>query len=372
MHLPWCLRKCPYCDFNSHTARGALPESDYVAALLRDLDAELAALDEREVRSVYLGGGTPSLFGGNAVAALLDGIRARLPLAADAEITLEANPGAADAARFEGYLNAGVNRLSIGVQSFDDAALTRLGRIHDGAAARHSIEAAHMAGFANLNVDLMFALPGQILSGAVADARTAMELAPTHISAYQLTLEPGTAFHRSPPRLPDDDAAFDMQLAVERTLAEAGYERYEVSAYAQRDHQCTHNRNYWEFGDYLGIGAGAHGKHSAADGVRRTWKVRSPTRYLASAGSSAACGAADVPEAALGFEFMMNALRLKDGVPTALFHERTGLPLATIEEPLAAARTAGWLATSSERLRPTQAGYRFLDSMLQLFLVDSG
>jgi oxygen-independent coproporphyrinogen-3 oxidase len=367
VHLPWCVRKCPYCDFNSHAARGAVPENAYLDALLRDLDRERREVRGRPIETVFLGGGTPSLFSPAAIARLLDGVRGAL--VAGAEITLEANPGTVDAGRFAGYRRAGVNRLSLGVQSFDDDKLAALGRIHGRAEALRAAEAAHSAGFDNFNLDLMFGLPGQTVEQALADIAQALAFEPPHLSVYQLTLEPNTAFHADPPVLPAEDAIFEMQQGIERRLAAAGYDHYEVSAYARPGRECRHNLNYWRFGDYLGIGAGAHGKLSTPEGVVRRWKLKHPRDYLAHAGTAAAVGgeqrlAADD----LIAEFMMNALRLTQGVPAALFESRTGLALARVEQALRAGERAGLLQRRAGTIAPTANGRRFLNELLLDFL----
>ncbi len=369
IHVPWCVRKCPYCDFNSHALRGKLPESDYVEALLRDLELDLPRVWGRRLHSVFLGGGTPSLLSPDAVDRLLAGVRARLPLAPDAEITLEANPGASDVERFAGYRAAGVNRLSIGIQSFDNTQLAALGRIHGRDEALHAAEAARLAGFANFNLDLMFGLPGQSPEAALADVRTAMALAPAHLSAYQLTLEPNTPFHAMPPPLPNDDALAAMQEAIEQTLASGGFNHYEVSAYAKSGQECAHNRNYWEFGDYLGIGAGAHGKITGHDGILRLARRKQPQDYLAQAGTTQVLAETRrlTPDEAV-FEFMLNALRLVEGVPLTLFSERTGLPLAVVETALAQAIRRGMLEERNDVLRPTVLGQHFLNDLIGLFL----
>ena len=375
VHLPWCVRKCPYCDFNSHALRGVAPYAEYAQTLLADLDADLRAHTDavrgRPLVSVFFGGGTPSLFAPDRIAAILDGVAARLPLAADAEITLETNPGAVEHGRFDGYRAAGVNRLSFGVQSFDDAKLAALGRIHSAAEAERAIKEAQDAGCANLNLDLMYALPEQTLDGALADLEHALTLAPAHVSHYQLTLEPNTLFAAHPPPLPDDDTAYAMQEACQTRLAAAGYAQYEVSAYARPGRESTHNRNYWAFGDYLGIGAGAHGKITdAGTGViLRSAKLKVPERYLARAASGGTFGSVHAVAAdERAFEFMLNALRLVDGVPLALFAQRTGLDAATIAAPLAAARRQGWLNDDPATLQPTPLGLRFHNDLLALFL----
>ncbi|WP_243048576.1 radical SAM family heme chaperone HemW [Dyella sp. RRB7] len=376
VHMPWCVKKCPYCDFNSHGLRGDPPPyAAYVDALLADLDADLrdfgAAASGRPVHSIFFGGGTPSLFAPELIDRFLDGVRSRLPLVEGAEITLETNPGTVEHGRFDGYLAAGVNRLSFGIQSFDDDKLRRLGRIHSAGEAEAAVKSAQDAGYANINLDLMYALPEQALEGALADVERAVALQPTHVSHYQLTLEPNTAFAANPPPLPDDDHAWAMQEACEQRLAEAGYAQYEVSAYAQADRRCVHNLNYWRFGDYLGIGAGAHGKLSdtATGTVRRRWKTRHPKAYLAAPGGPERIGG-DAPVAPdeLPFEYMLNALRLIDGVPMADFTQRTGLPDERIATALAAARQRGWLAESPSLLRTTPLGQRFLNDVIAAFL----
>ncbi|MDS4031354.1 MAG: radical SAM family heme chaperone HemW [Candidatus Contendobacter sp.] len=371
VHFPWCVRKCPYCDFNSHEARGSIPESAYVDALLMDLEQDWPCAGARSVESVFVGGGTPSLFSPEALERLMTGLRARLPLRPDAEFTLEANPGAVERGRFAEFRAAGVNRLSIGAQSFDDEQLRRLGRIHDRRAAFAAAEAARAAGLDNFNLDLMFGLPGQTVARALADIAAAVALQPAHLSHYQLTIEPNTAFHQSPPTLPDDETTDIIQQRVQAELARHGYERYEVSAYAQTGWRCRHNLNYWEFGDYLGIGAGAHGKltDSATGRIHRLWKRKHPRDYLASAGTPARIGGdAPIRETDLPVEFLMNALRLVEGVPAELFTERTGLPLAALEPGLDRARERGLMVLDADRLRPTELGLRFLNDLLQEFM----
>ena len=375
IHLPWCVRKCPYCDFNSHAAPQALPEQAYVDALLRDLDGEVAAVGEREVQSIFLGGGTPSLFSPDAIARLLAGVRERLRVAADVEITLEANPGTVEQARFEGYRHAGVNRLSIGIQSFAPAQLRALGRIHGRDEALRAAQAARDAGFDNFNLDLMYGLPEQSPEGALADLEQAIELNPTHISHYQLTLEPNTLFHARPPRLPDDDTLFEMQVACQELLARTGYAQYEVSAYAQPGRRCRHNLNYWLFGDYLGIGTGAHGKLTDCERgtIERAWKLKHPREYLARAGTPAACGCRQrLTPADAVFEFALNALRLNEGFPRALYHARTGLPWEPFAAPVEQAVARGWLTMTDEWIRPTTEGRLFLNELLELFLPPDG
>ncbi len=365
VHIPWCVRKCPYCDFNSHERGGALPEREYVAKLLADLEGLLPFVWGRRLVSVFIGGGTPSLFSPESIDALLSGVRARLPLEPIAEITLEANPGTVEAARFRGFRDAGVNRISLGVQSFDDAMLSALGRIHSAAEARRGVEAA-LASFDNVNLDLMYGLPAQTLEMARSDIRQALDCGVPHLSAYQLTIEPNTAFYSRPPQLPEHDVSADMQLAVEETLAGAGYEHYETSAFARPGHRCRHNVNYWEFGDYLGIGAGAHGKVSFPDRVTRHERIKQPRDYLAAAVTVAK--ESTVAPAELPFEFMLNALRLVEGFALALFEERTGLPLTAVQAQLAEAERKGLIERDWQRLRPTERGRLFLNELLGLFV----
>ncbi|PXV59612.1 coproporphyrinogen III oxidase, anaerobic [Dyella jiangningensis] len=376
VHMPWCVKKCPYCDFNSHGLRGEPPPYDgYIDALFADLDADLHdfgdAVHGRTVHSIFFGGGTPSLFAPALIDRFLDGVRRRLPLAQDAEITLETNPGTVEHGRFDGYLAAGVNRLSFGIQSFDDAKLSRLGRIHSASEAETAVKSAQDAGYRNINLDLMYALPEQTQEGALADVARAVALQPTHISHYQLTLEPNTAFAANPPPLPDDDHAWAMQEACEQQLGAAGYRQYEVSAYARPDRRCVHNLNYWRFGDYLGIGAGAHGKitDAARGEVIRRWKTRHPKAYLSAPGSKERIGGSGaVAGDELPFEYMLNALRLIDGVPMADFAERTGLPVERIADAMAQARRKGWLTDSPDRLQTTALGQRFLNDVISGFL----
>jgi putative oxygen-independent coproporphyrinogen III oxidase len=370
VHLPWCMRKCPYCDFNSYEARGALPDLEYVDALLQDLRSEWPLAQGRRIETVFLGGGTPSLFSGEAVARLLDGIRAQTVLAVDAEITLEANPGAIDAARFAAFRGAGVNRLSIGIQSFRDEQLRGLGRVHDAEEAERAVATAKAAGFASVNLDLMYGLPGDTVAGSVADLERALALEPSHISWYQLTLEPNTAFERRPPRLPDDEVVTAIEHEGRALLAAHGYGRYEISAYARAGQRCRHNVNYWQFGDYLGLGAGAHGKVTLPDegAIVRRAKARNPRTYRQQAGTAAAVveeRVATPPQAAL--EFLMNALRLLDGVPGAMFEARAGQPLAAIAAQCSAAVAHGWLAPDAAELRATTVGLEKLNRLLELF-----
>ncbi|KAB2900670.1 MAG: radical SAM family heme chaperone HemW [Dokdonella sp.] len=376
IHIPWCVRKCPYCDFNSHAQRGALPVDAYIDALLADLDRDLrehaGAIGARALHSVFFGGGTPSLFMPAAIARILDGVAARIELPSTAEITLETNPGTVEHGRFDDYRAAGVNRISLGVQSFDDAALRRLGRIHGADEARRAARAAQDAGLANLNLDLMYALPRQTLAGALADIEQAIALEPAHISHYQLTLEPNTLFAVRPPPVPDEDSAWDMQESCQAALAAAGYAQYEVSAYARAASRCcAHNLNYWRFGDYLGIGAGAHGKlgSGVAPRIVRTSKYKIPRSYLDHATRGEALGTSmEVATSELPFEFMLNALRLNEGVERTLFGERTGLDEAVIAAPLARARARGWLGEDPMRIAASEAGRRFLNDVIGLFL----
>ncbi|HSG67044.1 MAG TPA: radical SAM family heme chaperone HemW, partial [Gammaproteobacteria bacterium] len=345
VHLPWCVHKCPYCDFNSFELRGALADAGYVDALLRDLDFELPLVARREIVSIFIGGGTPSLFGGPAIARLLDGVRARLRVPSGCEITLEANPGAVEAQRFAAYRAAGVNRLSIGAQSFRSTQLEALGRVHGVNEIGDAVALARAAGFDNLNLDLMYGLPEETLAGALADLEHALAFEPEHLSWYQLTLEPNTAFHRRPPPLPDDELVTQIESAGRELLARRGYTRYEVSAYAQPGRRCRHNLNYWQFGDYVGLGAGAHGKLTRADGtIERRSRLHNPRSYQAGAGRGE-CVRVDRIERVedLRLEFLMNALRLTEGVPRTLFAERTGLTLDPAQGALSAAIEQGWL-----------------------------
>jgi oxygen-independent coproporphyrinogen-3 oxidase len=372
VHIPWCVQKCPYCDFNSHEARGEIPEADYVAALIADLEAALPLIWGRKVSSIFFGGGTPSLLSGAALDELLTAIRTRLPLLPDAEVTLEANPGTVEAAKFAAFRAAGINRLSLGIQSFNPAHLKALGRIHGGDEARRAIEIA-AAHFDNFNLDLMYGLPGQTLDEALHDVDTALAFAPTHLSCYQLTLEPNTAFAARPPELPESDICADMQEAIEERLAAAGFTHYETSAFAQPGRQCRHNLNYWTFGDYLGIGAGAHGKLTLHDGrqweVRRQMRWKQPKQYLAQMTQGAPIQEEFSVEAAdLPFEFMMNALRLNQGFEPDLFEMRTSLPLIAIENELRDAERQGLIERQPLRIAPTRQGQRFLNRLLETFI----
>ncbi len=369
VHLPWCTRKCPYCDFNSH-ASSDFPEGAYVDAVLADLDHEVPRVADRVVESVFIGGGTPSLFSVAAIGSLLDGIRTRVNIAADCEINLEANPGSAEADRFAGYLDAGVNRLSIGVQSFDDAALKQIGRIHDARAAHRALELAQAAGIERINIDLMYGLPGQSWQAAVADVEQALGHGVSHLSHYELSIEPNTLFHRFPPQRPDEDAIWQMHTHSVAIVEAAGLRRYEISAYARPGAECRHNLNYWGFGDYLGIGAGAHGKLSDAvcGVVERSVKHRHPRRYLASRGIGDYEAERRVVAATqLPLEFMLNAARLLGGFSEVLFEARTGLPAASIAAPLRQAEARGLIDCDHGAIRPTPLGTRFLNDFLLLF-----
>ena len=371
VHFPWCVRKCPYCDFNSHEAAGgvaAIPEARYLDALRADLDAALPLIWGRRIVSIFFGGGTPSLISAAGLDRLLSELRARLPLEPSCEITLEANPGTFEAAKFGSFREAGVNRLSIGVQSFSDEQLHRLGRVHDRAQAVAAIEAAQRD-FDNLNLDLMYALPGQSMDEMCADIDFALQFAPPHLSLYQLTLEPNTVFAKYPPQLPDEDAAAAMHEWIEERMTGAGYEHYEVSAYARPGRMCRHNLNYWQFGDYLGIGAGAHSKISFPGRILRQARLRQPAGYIEGALRGAPLAeSAEVRRGDLAFEFMLNGLRLNAGVPVRLFTERTGLPMSALEPALQKAEERGLLQTVIERIAPTDLGRRFLSDLQSLFL----
>ncbi len=368
VHVPWCVRKCPYCDFNSHEARGELPERRYVAALTADLEQALPAVWGRRVHSVFFGGGTPSLLSAAALDEILSMIRARVALSADAEITLEANPGTFEAQKFAEFRALGINRLSVGIQSFNPEHLQRLGRIHDDREALRAVVIAR-ATFDNFNLDLMYARPGQTLEQAQDDIREALAFAPAHLSAYHLTIEPNTWFHRHPPQLPGDELSADMQERIEEQLEQAGYAHYETSAFARPGSECRHNLNYWRFGDYLGIGAGAHSKLSLPQRVFRQMRCKQPREYMERAlRGEPVQEQHDVEVADLPFEFMMNALRLVQGFPARLFDERTGLPLATALLQLERAEALGLIQRDHQRIAPTLRGQRFLNELLQLFL----
>jgi oxygen-independent coproporphyrinogen-3 oxidase len=371
VHLPWCLRKCPYCDFNSHEVKDGFPQYDYVDALIQDLEHELPRVWGRKINSMFIGGGTPSLFAPEAIDGLLSSIRARVPLLPDAEITLEANPGTVEQGRFAEYRAAGVNRLSIGVQSFQPDLLERIGRVHGPREAIRAAEQAHAAGFDSFNLDLMFGLPGQSPAAAQKDVATAIDLEPGHISYYQLTIEPNTYFHKHEPVLPDDDSIWRMQVDAQAVLARRGFAQYEVSAYARSGKRCKHNLNYWTFGDYVGIGAGAHGKVTDVNArrIRRTWKVKNPRDFVAGVPRVTHVGGdnAVLPRDVVA-EFMMNALRLVDGFDLRLFPERAGLPLAVTEAALREAERRELAQRVDGRCLPTERGQRYLNDLLQLFL----
>lgn len=368
MHIPWCVRKCPYCDFNSHAAGPQLPEDEYVAALLADLDEDFEQVRGRRLGSIFFGGGTPSLFSAQALERIVEGLEKRVGFTEDIEITLEANPGTFEQAKFRDYRQLGINRLSIGVQSFQADKLKALGRIHDGDEAIRAADMARAAGFENFNLDLMHGLPGQSLDDALSDLRTAIAQQPTHLSWYQLTVEPNTEFWSRPPVLPEDDTLWDIQEAGQALLAEQGYAQYETSAYAQPGRQARHNLNYWTFGDFLGLGAGAHGKISRPDGrILRRWKTRLPKDYL-DPGKRFRAGEKLLETQELPFEFLMNVLRLTDGVPALLFTQRTGLPLEQLAEARREAEARGLLAADPQRLVATPKGQLFLNDLLQLFL----
>lgn len=363
IHIPWCVRKCPYCDFNSHELRGAFPEREYVAALIRDLEMALPLIWGRRVYTVFFGGGTPSLLSGESVEEILRQVRMLLTLDPGAEITLEANPGTVEMGRFAAYRDAGVNRLSLGIQSFNCAHLKALGRIHSADDGRRAIEMAQCH-FDNLNLDLMYALPNQSLEQALHDLRIALSLAPQHLSCYHLTLEPNTLFHLNPPPLPDDDVSCDMQQGIEELLEAHGYQHYETSAFAQPKKQSRHNLNYWQFGDYLGLGAGAHSKLSFPDRIIRQTRYKQPHEYM----QKTAPIQNEVSVNDLPFEFMMNALRLNEGIDSTLFEERTSLPLYSIRRELEVAEKRGLLERNFRRIAPTRLGQRFLNDLLEIFL----
>lgn len=368
IHIPWCVQKCPYCDFNSHAVREEIPEEAYVAALLDDLEQELKEISIRPLQSIFIGGGTPSLFSAAMINTLLNQVEQQISFAPDIEITMEANPGTFEQEKFRGYREAGVNRLSLGIQSFADRQLTALGRIHSG---QEAIKAAGVARklFDNMNLDLMHGLPGQSTEQALQDLQIAASLKPDHISWYQLTIEPNTEFHARPPSLPVDETLWDIQERGQLFLAEAGYAQYEISAYAQAGKQARHNLNYWQFGDYIGIGAGAHGKVTQENGtILRRWKQKQPKAYML---VDKRLGGSETLEAdALPFEFMLNALRLTEGVDSALFPSRTGLDLSTLAPIAEKARKMGLLDTDPSRLAPTQQGRLFLNNLLEMFLDD--
>lgn len=368
VHIPWCVKKCPYCDFNSHAAGPTLPEEEYVDALLADLDNDLSQVHGRPLTSIFFGGGTPSLFSAKALGRLLQGVERRVAFAADIEITLEANPGTFEQAKFRDYRSLGINRLSIGVQSFQEAKLKALGRIHNGNEAIRAADMARAAGFDNFNLDLMHGLPDQSIEDALFDLRTAIAQQPTHLSWYQLTMEPNTVFWSQPPQLPEDDLLWDIQEAGQALIAAEGYAQYEVSAYAQPGKAARHNLNYWAFGDFLGIGAGAHAKLSQPDGsISRSWKTRLPKDYL-DASKAFSAGVRPLGADELPFEFLMNVLRLTDGVASELFTQRCGLPLSLLAEARSEAQQRGLMLADPQRLVATREGQLFLNDLLQHFL----
>lgn len=370
IHLPWCERKCPYCDFNSHEA-GTIPEIDYVTALLHDLEQDLPLIWGRSIESIFIGGGTPSLFSGDAIDTLFSGLRALLNLNPGIEITIESNPGSADIEHFRAYRETGINRLSIGVQSFNDAFLKSLGRIHDSALAFHAFDSARVAGFDNINIDLMYGLPTQTLSQALADIQQAIDLGPEHISHYQLTIEPNTLFHHQIPEgMPDDELSWEQQCQSQTLLAKTGYQQYEISAYSQNGRACQHNLNYWHFGDYLGIGAGAHGKITLGgeNRVLRRVRQRQPQAYLRNLGYDSIIDQKQLENADLVFEFMLNSLRLSNGFETRLFTENTGLSLSEILPTLQIARDKGLIDFNASRICPSERGFQYLNDLQALFL----
>lgn len=379
IHIPWCLKKCPYCDFNSHAVRGdqsQIPEEEYVVALIRDLESALPNVWGRRLSSVFFGGGTPSLFSAKAIDTILTAVRTLLPLEHFSEITMEANPGTVEAQKFADFRAAGINRLSVGIQSFNAKHLKALGRVHDDLEARQAVDAA-LRNFDNINLDLMYALPDQTLEEARSDIDTACALGVSHISAYHLTLEPNTLFYRYPPRLPNDELAAEMQAMIEQTAVKNRFINYEISAFAQQGKSSQHNMNYWSFGDYLGIGAGAHSKISFADKIMRQMRVKQPREYLAKAGQANTVTDSviqtqhNLSRADRGFEFMMNALRLTDGFATEVFYERTGLPITTIQRQLDEAERRELIVRDHREIKPTLAGRRFLNDLLQIFLPEN-
>jgi putative oxygen-independent coproporphyrinogen III oxidase len=373
VHMPWCVRKCPYCDFNSHTVPDQMPQQQYIAALLDDLEQDLPVVRSRSLGSIFFGGGTPSLFAPEAIDEFLTGVRARIACDEEIEVTLEANPGTIEHGRFAGYRAAGVTRVSLGAQTFSESQLQRLGRIHGANDIHRAVDELIAAGLDNFNIDLMYALPGQELQHAIDDVRAAIALRPAHLSHYQLTLEPGTVFYHRPPELPDQDASWEMQLACQEVLAVAGFAQYEVSAYARAGRECRHNLNYWRFGDYIGIGAGAHGKLTDVDQgqVIRTIRHRQPREYLRQSGLARASERRMVAAAELPLEFMLNALRLTEGFDIGDFEARTGISRAEIAATLAAAQARGLLTRTANRWQPTALGRQFLNDLQSLFLPDT-
>jgi oxygen-independent coproporphyrinogen-3 oxidase len=367
VHIPWCVRKCPYCDFNSHAAGERLPEKEYINALLSDLENDLPQVWGRRLISIFIGGGTPSLFSPESLDQLLSGVRARLQCVSDMEITLEANPGTFEQSKFKEFRALGINRLSIGVQSFENSKLQALGRIHDGREAIRAVETAHYAGFDNFNLDLMFGLPFQTIEQGLKDLRTAIDLQPTHVSWYQLTIEPNTLFANKPPVLPEDDLIWELQQQGQLLLAENEFGQYEISAYAKQNRQCKHNLNYWQFGDYLGIGAGAHAKITRSDSgaITRSWKLRQPQAYLSSSNKRA--GEQIVADDERVYEFMLNALRLKHGFDLNLFEQHTGLNADVLNSKLNLAMDKELLEVDGKYVQPSELGYRFLNDLINVF-----
>ena len=373
IHFPWCVQKCPYCDFNSHELKTSLDETKYINALISDLEQELPLFWGRSISSIFMGGGTPSLFSPESIDQLLSALRARISFAPDIEITMEANPGTIELGKFKEFSAAGINRLSIGIQSFSDDKLKSLSRIHGRKEAIRAAEQAHDAGFNSFNLDLMYGLPNQSLAQAVDDIETAIALEPKHLSHYQLTIEPNTFFHHQPPVTPDDDKLWDMQNACQARLAKHNYQQYEISAYAKEGFQCQHNLNYWQFGDYLGIGAGAHGKLTNApeQQITRSWKVKQPQNYLENAlTDNRISGHKVLTRDDAAFEFMMNALRLNLGFETVLFQQHVGIPISTVEKSLKQAEKNGWINWDINRIQPTSAGLQYLNTLLELFIPD--
>ena len=371
IHFPWCVQKCPYCDFNSHELKNDLNEKEYIEALIQDLEQELPLFWGRSISSIFMGGGTPSLFSPESIDRLISALRARVTFAPNIEITMEANPGTVELGKFNEFRHAGINRLSIGIQSFNDEKLKKLGRIHGRKEAIRAAEFAHDAGFNSFNLDLMYGLPYQSLAQAVDDIETALALEPKHLSHYQLTIEPNTLFHRYPPTVPDDDNLWEIQEACQASLAKHNYAQYEISAYAKDDFQCQHNLNYWQFGDYLGIGAGAHGKLTNApqQEINRSWKVKQPQDYLNSASSDKRIsGQKILTRDDASFEFMMNALRLNNGFETEIFQQHVGLPISVVEKALKQAEEKDWITWELKRIKPTDKGRQFLNNLLELFM----
>ena len=369
IHLPWCVKKCPYCDFNSHTFESGLPEQEYLNALIADLEYQLPSIWGRRIISVFIGGGTPSLFSAESINKLMSTLRSHLNCLPNMEITMEANPGTVEQNKFNGFFAAGINRLSIGVQSFDNKKLQALGRIHNGDEAYNAIAVARKAGFENINLDLMFGLPEQTLAEGLSDLQQAIDLAPQHISWYQLTIEPNTFFYSHPPVTPEDDDVWELQQQGQKLLAEAGYIQYEISAYAKNNQQCAHNLNYWQFGDYLALGAGAHGKISRADTgkIERYWQLRKPQDYMQASSISKTSGKETLSDEQIIFEFMLNALRLKQGFDITDFEQNTGLSVGYIEQRCKQAIARGLLEKKTKGYVATELGYLFLNDLINLF-----